>query len=420
MPAINQGARFSKEITVIFRKVMLVVCLCTAVSAMTAMAQDGSPFSSQTVAYVYVTTLPANSSTTQIAAYSAAANGALTPVDGSPFEDNEGALAVRGRFLYGLNLSKSDIDSFEISPAGVLTYAASTNWAQNNPNGCGGASWLFTDRTNTDLYDEEFDGDCANNGYQSYQAKLGTGDLSYLGFANGGAGSFSGVYLPATFLGNDQYAYEATNNGCFYYGISGFARGANGLLSPANVSWTLPTAPSGYRIYIPTFAAADPFNHVAITVWAANPPGCSTANQQIGSFTADSKGNLTTTNTSANMPTTQVAVVQDLKVSPSGLLLAVAGQGGLQVFHFNGANAPTAYTPLLTTDTISQTFWDNDNHLYAISQTSGQLLVFTVTPTSYSQAPGSPYAVAQPGGIAVQSRTLAIPGITIPPGLVIP
>jgi hypothetical protein len=109
------------------------------------------------------------------------------------------------------------------------------------------------------------------------------------------------------------------------------------------------------------------------------------------------------------MPATLVTYIQDLKVSPSGKLLAVAGQGGLQFFHFNGANPPTAYTPLLTTDDISQMFWDNANHLFAISQQAGTLHVFNVTPTGYSEAAGSPYTVSQPGSIAVQARTLILP-----------
>ncbi len=81
----------------------------------------------------------------------------------------------------------------------------------------------------------------------------------------------------------------------------------------------------------------------------------------------------------------------DLAMSPSGKLLAVGGTAGLQIFHFNGSDPITHYTGLLTTDDVSQFFWDNDNHLYAISQTSGKLFVFTVTPTNVSQAPGSPH-----------------------------
>jgi hypothetical protein len=74
---------------------------------------------------------------------------------------------------------------------------------------------------------------------------------------------------------------------------------------------------------------------------------------------------------------------------------------GLQVFHFNGSNPITHYTGLLTKDEIDQFFWDNDNHLYAISNASGKLFVFTVTPTSVSQAPGSPYTISQPLNIIV-------------------
>jgi len=400
-------------------RLILALCLSTGLSSFSAYAQNAStsgPFGP--VAYVYVVSLPANAGATEIRGYTAAADGSLTEMNGSPFQENESAIAVNGSYLFGVNRAATNIDSYSMESNGELRYASSTNWAQNNPNGCGTPAWLFTDRTNRDLYDMEIDGDCANNGYQSYGVMQGSGELNYQGFANGGAGSFMGVYLPATFVGNNRFAYEATNNSCMYFGVSTFQRAGNGLLKETNSAWAAPAPPAGYRIYIPTFAAGDPFDHVAMTLWAANPPGCSTASQQIASFTADEQGNLTTTNTSANMPSTQVTNVLDLKVSPSGLLLAVAGQGGLQVFHFNGANPATTFTPLLTTDTISQMFWDNDNHLYAISQMSGVLHVFSITPTSFAEAPGSPYSIEQPGYIAVQPRTLAISGPRIIPRLV--
>jgi hypothetical protein len=80
------------------------------------------------------------------------------------------------------------------------------------------------------------------------------------------------------------------------------------------------------------------------------------------------------------------------------------GGGGLQIFHFNGANPVTLFTGLLTNLEIDQFFWDNANHLYAISQSAGKLFVFTVTPTSAIQAPGSPYTIAHPQNIAVQPK----------------
>jgi hypothetical protein len=46
-------------------------------------------------------------------------------------------------------------------------------------------------------------------------------------------------------------------------------------------------------------------------------------------------------------------------------------------------------------------FWDNANHLYAISDTAGKLYVFTVTSTGVTQAPGSPHSIATSQSIIV-------------------
>jgi hypothetical protein len=105
------------------------------------------------------------------------------------------------------------------------------------------------------------------------------------------------------------------------------------------------------------------------------------------------------------MPQASVGTVTDLKMAPSGRLLAVGGTAGLQVFHFNGASPITHDTGLLTKSPVDQFFWDNANHLYAISRAAGKLYVFTVTPTSATQAPGSPYTISGPQNIAVQPKT---------------
>jgi hypothetical protein len=123
---------------------------------------------------------------------------------------------------------------------------------------------------------------------------------------------------------------------------------------------------------------------------------------QLATYSADVEGNLTTTSTRGNMPETLVGAVKDLNMSPSGKLLAVGGTGGLQIFHFNGSEPIKPYTGLLTNDEIDQFFWDNQNHLYAISRTAGKLFVFTITPTSHSEAPGSPYTINKPQNIIVQ------------------
>jgi hypothetical protein len=75
------------------------------------------------------------------------------------------------------------------------------------------------------------------------------------------------------------------------------------------------------------------------------------------------------------------------------------------LFHFNGANPVTHFTGLLTPNEIDQMFWDNANHLYAISRTAGLLYVWTATPTSVKAAPGSPYAISGAASLIVLPKT---------------
>jgi hypothetical protein len=354
-------------------------------------------------AYVYVSSAPANSSQTVINVYAASSKGELTTVKGSPFSANDVFLSINRDRLYGVNQSSPYIDGYSIEPNGSITHLSSTNYAAYNPDDCGIATWIFPNRSGTDLYALNFIGDCANNTYQSFRVEKKSGELKFLGSADGGAGSFAGVYSPLSFLGNDAFGYAVSNDGCFYYAVWGFQRTEHGDLNTLGGTLPMPPPPSGYSIYVPMFAAADDSDHVAIAMEAANPPGCSGASVQIGSFTADSQGNLSTTNTSEDMPVTAISNVEDMKIDKEKLL-ALGGTGGLQVFHLRSAAPPVPYTPILTTDDISQMFWDSSHHLYALSQLAGRLHVYTITAKSYEEAPGSPYTIYQPLYLAVQSR----------------
>jgi hypothetical protein len=73
----------------------------------------------------------------------------------------------------------------------------------------------------------------------------------------------------------------------------------------------------------------------------------------------------------------------------------------LQIFHFNGANPVTPYGGVLTTANISQIRWDSNNHLYALSDSTNRLYVYTITPTSMSEASGSPYTISNPNALVV-------------------
>lgn len=305
----------------------------------------------------------------------------------------------------GSSNESADINAYKIGSDGSLTFTTSTNYGQyNNPGGapCGSAGNVFFDHTGADLYIQEFDGTpaCTNDLIASFSVNESNGSLTYLGDAVDGA--FPGVYNAAYFIGDNMYAYSAANSGCMYYSIYGFQRQSNGLLNGLSEQYNQPTPPAGVRAYIADLLAADPTNHLAVLEQPANPPGCAPGAFKIASYTVDSSGNLSTNETYKSIPSTVVNNAFDMKMSPSGKLVAIAGQEGLQVFHFNGAAPPTHYTGLLTKVPISQMFWDNNDHLYAISFSAGELLVFTITPTTHQQAPGSPYAIAGAQQIIVQ------------------
>jgi FlaG/FlaF family flagellin (archaellin) len=388
--------------------------LCTAAFAQVSSSDGNTAVTATTtstlpVAYVYVAITPKNVSNNEVWAYAAAANGKLTAVPGSPFQDNVTNMAVNEKYLFGTSKNGIDIDSYRIKTDGALTYLASTDVTKyNNDPNSGSAGPLFLDHTGATLYDMEFDGNNgANNVYQSFAVEKATGGLKFLGYAQGGASSFSPIEFAASFIGDNVYAYTSTDDNCMYYAFWGFKRNSSGLLSGLDINPSTPKPATGaaFRAYVPSQAAADPTNHVAIVMQPASPPGCAAGELQLATYTAASNGNLTTTSTGANMPKTSVTNVNDLKMAPSGKLLAVGGTGGLQIFHFNGASPITHYTGLLTTDTINEMFWDNNNHLYAISTSAGKLFVFTVTTTSYSQATGSPYTISDPQNIIVQPLT---------------
>jgi hypothetical protein len=350
-------------------------------------------------AYVYVSTTPANSSVNEIVAYAAAANGKLEAVPGSPFTADVTSLAVNGLYLFGSNVNGVNVDAYAIESNGALTAANQTAVTSFNSGDCGITGPLFFDRTGHTLYDLEYIGDCANNQYTSFHVGTTTGILTNLG---AGASS-SWLSQPASFIGNDKFAYSASCLGDMYWTIFGLERSSSGLLSSMKTFSAPLPAPKSGDFYCPSEVAAGPSNHVAIALQPVSqqtfaPDG----GPQIGSFTAASNGDLSTTNTSADMPESMVGTALSMSMSPSGKVVAVGGSGGLQIFHFHSSAPPTADTGLLTTDEIDQMFWDNDNHLYAISTPKNKLFVFTITPTHHHEAPGSPYAVEAPQGLAVR------------------
>lgn len=375
--------------------------------------------SNSTAAYVYVANRTAAGGPEQILAYAADANGQLTAVPGSPFNQNVDSLASNGTYLLASSASDPNINTYTIASNGAPTLATQFNYGQqtgyrsSNNAVCGSVGGLLFDRSGQSLYGEVVNISCSsNNAIASFTLNSTNGSASYLGNVNIGYNSSGAI----AFLGNNQFAYSAFPG--IYWDILSFTRESNGLLDENkafNHVSPMPAPPGStpglINGYTPGLTATDTTNHVAIAEFPDFTIAGSTATPpvQLAVFTADSNGDLTTNDTYATMPSTPINPL-DLEASPSGTLLAVAGTGGLEVFHFNGANSITTFTNVLTTDSIAKAVWDSSGHLYAItwaapgSTAPGKLHVFTITDSAATEAPGSPYAVTDPVDIAVLSQ----------------
>jgi hypothetical protein len=366
----------------------------SSITAESAATGAATTTTASPVAWVYVSSILGTTGSSEVYGYSAAPNGSLNALPGSPYAVDAGRMAVNGKYLFGSMLNNADVNTYLLESDGALRYAATTDVLTPN-KGCGSAGPLFLDHSGATLYNFDYLGNsCANNTYEAYGVVKSTGNLSFLG----DAGDTVEINGALTFVANNVYAYGSD---CYHFNptIYGFKRNSNGSLTMLNINPPYPKASSSWCPYL---AAADPTSHLAIPMLPLYGYGSTGTTYQLAAYTADSAGNLSTTSTSATMPKVAVGSVTALNMAPSGKLLAVGGSAGLQVFHFNGANPITPYTGKLTTSYIDELRWDNANHLYAISQTAKKLWVFTVTPTGFSQAPGSPHTINTPLGVIVQ------------------
>ncbi len=408
------------------RLLQLAVCLVALLPMGGALAQvsdaqtdeSTSETASKPVAHVYVGT------GTQILAFSAAANGKLTPVPGSPFKYNISLMGANGHYLFGFEPSSVIIDSLSMAANGALKKTATTNTENYWPLGsdCPLTYWngqgLRIDHSGADLYNAAIPEDlfCYSN-FQSFKINDANGKLTYLGETD--KIFYGGPQL--SILGNNEFAYSPNCAAAFGNSpspsVTAFQRISSGELVTANAGIAIPAAPMdtsypggpvpGY--YCPLTMATDPTDHAAMMLYAfdnvdgGDGEGDFYGPVVIATFTADSKGNLKTTSTYKNMAVAETGV-GPMRMSPSGKLLAVGG-AGLEIFHFNGGSPATKYKMLLPTENIGSILWDKDNHMYALGSDAkgAKVWVYTVTPTSVTEAPGSPYSIANAGSIYVQT-----------------
>ena len=388
-----------------------------------ARAQSTSS-TAQAAAYTYVQSLDRNS----VTLYDTAGNGSLTNVGTYPYKVTSNLIGGNGSYLFAAGedqlpqySEETNIDSYPVESNGALgarTESIDTIDYAGGGAGCSGAGIISAtlDHTGHYMFVRIINQNAPNGSpdcdqWQTYQI-ASNGLLTYLGREESPL-----IGELQTINSDNAFAY-AGNPNAYPQGVGsffGYSRSSDHVLSyDHNFTYNMPAGtPSWASTY---WTSADPTNHLAALMGGDNTSSSSPV--KIASYTINSStGSISTSNTWSNMPTTQVDTDQPTNslspmftsMSPSGQLLAVAG-GGFQIFHFNGASPLTPYTGHeLSGDDILQAAWDDGNHFYVLELGSpDQLHVYTVTPTSFSEAPGSPFSVN--GGVMTVVSNAATSG----------
>lgn len=375
-----------------------------AMSAVTAPFALAATAPSTPAAYVYVASNYSGNNN-EVVAYAANSSGQLTKIPGSPFADNVTSLVSNGTYVFGSDNVPGDngrnIYSYRLGSNGSLQYVGATNIQKNSSeNSCNDGGSLLLDHTGAYLYQFVIEVDCnSESAFESFSINKSTGLLNYLGDTSPNVFTLG---PPLTIASDNLYGYAAGGNGS-YSALNGFKKQSNGSLVDLNQNYPFPSGqPANISDSYIEQAVADTNNHLAVNIYSVTNDGSPNVDQIATYSINTSTGNLTTSSTFANMPKAEVGESTSQAMSPSGKLLAVSGPNGVQIFNFNPSGQATATpTGLITRTPTDQIYWDNTNHLYAISNVDGTIQVFTVTATSAVQVSGSPYFVAHPVSLLV-------------------
>ncbi len=396
----------------------LFACLVAVVCASGAMGASAATSSTSPVAFVYVATVNSSGVGNQVVGFATAADGTLTAIPGSPWADKLQWMAATQNYLFGSDFVPNGkiqyIFSYKIQSDGSLHYIGATDIQdKGSGNVCNDGTFLTLDHTGSHLYQQVAFTQCGSDtAYESWGVNKSTGLLDYLGTSTPRSFPAFADY-PLTVAANNLFAYAV---GCDISNASvegvGFKKQINGNLADLNLTWPMPTGEpptAGPWTPCPSYAAADPTNHLAVAVnWLSNN---STNPEQIATYAVNATtGALATSSTYDNMPTTSLNAIQWMSMSPSGKFLAAVGGTGLQLFNFNPTGQATPASGVLIGKPIAMCAWDNANHLYALVRGGpgtvggGLLYMLTVTASGATQVPGSPYSVPSAENLLVQTR----------------
>lgn len=356
--------------------------------------------------HVYVATDPhiENGDPSQPAStygFSVADDGQLSQINGFPLAYFLRGV-ISGNYFFSADADGVHIDSYRINPDGSLAKVQSFDDTQASAQACSECTPgvpLLADRTGSKLYVTAgwLDGGDYESYLQTFAINSSNGAISYVSSDMRIDGRDWGQQL-GWFSGDGAFLY-GTNETPFSTNVFFATQSPDGSLAERSTTGPvmsgLPSASQNSMVI-----GTDTTNHLVAAFQSTdanlNPFGAI----KLASFTINSDGTLTTTNSGAEIP---VAPSWVGSVSPDGTLIAMAGAtGGIQIFKFNGASPIAAIGGTLSTDAIAQLSWDKQNHLYGLAY-SQKLYVFNVTSTSgATAAPGSPHAIRNASGLLVQ------------------
>lgn len=337
-----------------------------------------------------------------ILGYTVNGNGQLQPISNfSPIQGFGGV--VSGNYLFSGDPNGTQIDSYRIGNDGSLTRVQSADDPMPTGCVCHLIGPFLADHAGTSLYAWLYE---QNLGVitQSFSVDRDTGALNYRSEIADSVDVGGSLQVQA-FSGDDRYAFGTYSDATPPYNhIAFLARSADGALTgnpEGNPVVAAPTPPPGI-VYGESLIGTDTTSHAVAFLNSLYPSGQPTSLPlRLASFSIQSDGSLTSSNTNDDMPTVSRAPGV-VSVSPDGTLVAIDQPGGFQLFHFNGAAPLTVFTPVIpTTEEIDQFAWDNQGHLFALSS-QGELYVFSISSSGALQAQGSPYSIQGALGLMVQ------------------
>jgi hypothetical protein len=285
---------------------------------------------------------------------------------------------------------QSEINAYKIGASGSLTGGAATSTSS-----LGSPMAAFFDRTGQTLYSWEITSSGVSN-----LTSWSIGANGALAQINTVSVNDTPPFAQVSFTANNTYAYWSDCPGRSSPLFEGFTRASSGALTEFNPNPNFPEAPSGTG-YCPTGAAVPDSSHVVIALLDLDNSNFGFNDTQLAVYTIGANGALTTTNTSAEMPTIG-ALPYWYVFDPTGTWLAMADGNGLDLFKFGGG--VLTHTDSVAFDGgVSQVAWDASGHLYAAgSSCCGGYIVYSVSSGGQLTAIGDDGGWDAIGTIAVQ------------------